>query len=284
MTGVDAPRRARRAAARSSSGDPPVARRRARRGRRALSVRRTSKPSGVDGARPTTSSSWSSNAPSVCRLLVEALRAASRPRRARACERHAPAVGVELEAQRVPPAPLPHALPGRRRRAAATCAARRARARGPSRPACSWMKPGNCAISCRAACVAERRADGGEHVAERVVARQHLHRRPRAAVRRAQHQDARARDAPSCARHIVRSLELHRARDQAAHRVRQHAHRLAASSSRASSAAVDRFGEPRAPRPRSAAASRTRTSMTSCVSDEEARRDRRRSRRSARRR
>ena len=47
-------------------------------------------------------------------------------------------------------------------------------------------------MSCRVSLRTKRRADGGQHVAERVVAGQHLHRRPRAAVRRAQHQDARA--------------------------------------------------------------------------------------------
>ena len=72
----------------------------------------------------------------------------------------------------------------------------------------------------------ERRANHGEHVPERVVAGQDLHRRPRSVVRRAQHQDARAvhlHHPIPC----VASLQLHRPRDEPAHRVRQHANRLA---------------------------------------------------------
>jgi hypothetical protein len=69
----------------------------------------------------------------------------------------------------------------------------------------------------------ERRADGHQQVAEAVVARQHLHRRPRPAVGRPEHEHARA-----VARHHplprLRPLEQHRAREQSAHRVRDDAH------------------------------------------------------------
>ena len=75
--------------------------------------------------------------------------------------------------------------------------------------------------------VLERRAERHQRIAEGVVARQHLHRRPGAGIRRAQHQQAGAGP-----RHHLRpdvgAFELHRARDQAAHRMRNDAHRLAA--------------------------------------------------------
>ena len=79
--------------------------------------------------------------------------------------------------------------------------------------------------------VVEDRAERGQRIAEGVVARQHLHRRPRAAVGRAEHHQPRA-----VARHqpLPRRgrLQLHRARDQPAHRVREQPHRLAAGVAR----------------------------------------------------
>ena len=89
--------------------------------------------------------------------------------------------------------------------------------------------------------VVEQRAEGGERVAVGVVARERLHRRPRAAVGRAEHQEAGA-----VARHHslpgVGLLERHRARDQAAHRVRQDPHRLLAGGARGERG-VDRLAE-----------------------------------------
>ncbi len=85
-------------------------------------------------------------------------------------------------------------------------------------------------------------AERDQRVAEGVVAREHLHRRPRAAVGRAQHQQPRA-----FARHQALPgrgpLELHRARDQPTHRMRDQAHRLAAGVARGERG-VHRVGEP----------------------------------------
>ena len=83
----------------------------------------------------------------------------------------------------------------------------------------------------------EQRADRGERVAERVVAAQHLHRRPRAAVGRAEHEDARAFDAHQALPHLRRD-ELHRAHDEPAHRMRDDAHRLSRLRAR-----VERVGD-----------------------------------------
>ena len=79
--------------------------------------------------------------------------------------------------------------------------------------------------------VLERRTERHQHVAERVIARQHLHRRPRTRVRRAKHQQPGVR-----MRHQTfpyrGPFELHRACEHATHRVRQQAHRLAAHLAR----------------------------------------------------
>ena len=74
--------------------------------------------------------------------------------------------------------------------------------------------------------VAQRAAKTRQRVAEGVVARQHLHRRPGAAVGRAQHQQARA----FALHQAVESLgpfQQHGAGDDAAHAVGDDAHRLA---------------------------------------------------------
>ena len=72
----------------------------------------------------------------------------------------------------------------------------------------------------------EGRPDGRQRVAEGVVARQHLHRRPRAAVGRAQHQQPRVGVGHQPGPHIRRH-QLHGAGQQAAHGVGQHTHRFA---------------------------------------------------------
>ena len=79
--------------------------------------------------------------------------------------------------------------------------------------------------------VAQRAAEAGQRVAEGVVAAQALHRRPGAAVGRAQHQQARAL-ALHQAVEGLRPLQLHRARQHAAHAVRDDAHRLPAAVAR----------------------------------------------------
>ena len=81
------------------------------------------------------------------------------------------------------------------------------------------------------AAVVEQRAEGGERVAEGVVAGERLHRRPRAAVRRAEHEHARA-VARQHALPGVGLFERHGARDQAAHRMGDDAHRLLARGAR----------------------------------------------------
>ena len=81
------------------------------------------------------------------------------------------------------------------------------------------------------AAVVEQRAERNQRVAEGVVTRQGLHRRPRAAVGRAKHQQpctvTRHHALPGVGR-----LEPHRSRDQAAHRVGEQSHRLAAGAAR----------------------------------------------------
>ena len=77
------------------------------------------------------------------------------------------------------------------------------------------------------AAVVEERAECDQRVAEGVVARERLHRRPRAAVGGAQHQHA----GPVALHHAfpgVGLFELHGARHEPAHRVRQQPHRLLA--------------------------------------------------------
>ncbi len=91
------------------------------------------------------------------------------------------------------------------------------------------------------AAVVEQRAERGERVAEGVVARERLHRRPRSAVRGSEHQHPRA----VARQHALPGLGLldrHRARDQAAHRVGDDAHRLLARRARGERR-VDRVGE-----------------------------------------
>ena len=82
-------------------------------------------------------------------------------------------------------------------------------------------------LACTA--VVEQRTEGDQRVAEGVVARERLHRRPRATVRRAQHQQAgavpRHQPLPGVGR-----LQPHGARHQAAHRMGQQPHRLAAGA------------------------------------------------------
>ena len=107
------------------------------------------------------------------------------------------------------------------------------------------------------AAVVEQRAERDQRVAEGVVARERLHRRPRAAVGRAEHQEARA-----VARHHalpgVGLLERHRARDQAAHRVRERSAPAAGWwRARRARRRPPRRGD--APRLRSGGASRRRT-------------------------
>ena len=74
--------------------------------------------------------------------------------------------------------------------------------------------------------VAKRQAKGRQRVAKTVVARKHLHGRERAAVGRAQHQQARAAALQPALPHL-RLFQLHRARHQPAHGMRQQVHRLA---------------------------------------------------------
>ena len=74
--------------------------------------------------------------------------------------------------------------------------------------------------------ILEGRAEGHQRIAEAVVAGEGLHRRPRAAVGRAQHQQASAGLRHHALPHR-RALQLHRAADQPAHRMGDDTHRLA---------------------------------------------------------
>ena len=71
----------------------------------------------------------------------------------------------------------------------------------------------------------EGRTDRDDQVSERVVARQDLHRRPRAAVRRAQHEQAAARMLHH-PRPYLRAHDFHRPGDDPAHRVGEQPHGL----------------------------------------------------------
>jgi hypothetical protein len=76
--------------------------------------------------------------------------------------------------------------------------------------------------------ILERRADRDERVAEGLVAGEHLHRRPGTRVGRSEHQHARAVHRHHLLPH--RGLfQQHRAREQAAHRMREDPHGLPAA-------------------------------------------------------
>ena len=82
------------------------------------------------------------------------------------------------------------------------------------------------------AAVVKQRAKRHQRVAKGVVARERLHRRPRAAIGRAQHQQA----ATLARHHALPGLgffQAHGARHQPAHGMRQQPHRLAAEVARA---------------------------------------------------
>ena len=119
------------------------------------------------------------------------------------------------------------------------------------------MKPGNSARICRASCSRKGALAEREQAAERVVARQHLHRHPEPGIRRAEHQEPRVgvRE-PSRPQLVVN--ELQRADDETAARVREDANRLAVGFAirRAPPSTTSRS---RPLRPGSAAASRRQT-------------------------
>ena len=89
--------------------------------------------------------------------------------------------------------------------------------------------------------VLEQRAERCERIAKGVVAAEHLHRRPGAAIGRAQHQQPRARPVHESAPDLG-PLELHRARQHAPHRVREDAHRLPRAAARLEGG-IDRLGQ-----------------------------------------
>ncbi len=100
------------------------------------------------------------------------------------------------------------------------------RSRASSSEVCSWMKPGISAISCRALWSLNGAPSVLRMLPKLSSPGQHRHRRPRAGVRRAEHQQPGAvalhQPLPD-----LRAFELHGSRHQPAHRMRQQPHRLA---------------------------------------------------------
>ena len=92
------------------------------------------------------------------------------------------------------------------------------------------------------AAVVKERAESHQRIAERIVTRERLHRRPRAAVGRAQHQQA-----ATFARHQAlpgfRPFQPHGACEQAAHGMCEQPHRLVAAATR-TQGIIHRIGQP----------------------------------------